>query len=181
MSQIKTDENCYDVILRLKPKLMAMLKRTCSPDYEDAWSEVVVDRAPRVFETFRPGVGERDGVPIDAYFMRTMWFYARKWAGKHYSSRRDVNLSQGLQGTGNQWLEDESFVIDDRARGLEAKRELEDMLSQLSDYDAWVIRKHSIEGYTFEELAAPMKLSRSAVCAHHKRAMDALRELALSE
>lgn len=175
-----TTEECaraaYEVIVRLQPKLMSMLRRTCSPDYEEAWSQVVVERAPRVYELY----DETTGVPIDAYFMRTMWFYARKWAGKTYRSDRPASIFNERVGEfGSKMWGDRDDVLEApvNAEADEAREQLESLMSCLSEYDRWIVQKHAIEGFTFEELSPRLKLSRSAICMRYN---DALTEMKIA-
>lgn len=157
----------YEVIVRLQPKLMTMLRRTCAPDHEEAWSQVVVERAPRVYETY----DESTGVPIDAYFMRTMWFYARKWAGKTYRADRPESIDEMFDDRAlAEKLEEPTNKAADAAR-----EQLDELMSCLSDYDKWIVRKHAIEGYTFEELTGSLKCSRSAICARYNAAMTTMK------
>lgn len=160
----------YEVIVRLQPKLMTMLRRTCSPDYEEAWSQVIVERAPRVYETY----DESTGVPIDAYFMRTMWFYARKWAGKHYSKSRPQSIDEMFDDRALA----EQLETAPRREATAAAAQLEELMAELNEYEAWIVRKHALEGYTFEELGPRLKLSRSSVCGRYNEALVKMKVVA---
>lgn len=164
----------YEVVVRLQPKLMSMLRRTCSPDYEEAWSQVVVERAPRVYELYDP----ETGVPIDAYFMRTMWFYARKWAGKNYRASRPASIFNERVGEcgGTMWHDNDAVLEAPSTRGAdEAREQLEGLMACLSEYDRWIVQKHALEGFTFEEMTKSLGMSRSAVCARYNGALTQMK------
>lgn len=163
-------EPAFAVVVRLEPRLRKMLRRVCyltagNTDLaQEAWSDVVLERCERVMETFNPDKGSS----LDGYFIRTMRLYATKWCRRQrrfITGRLPRGSSAGYESVGERM-------------NLDAKIEVESLLSQLSDYDQWLVRRHVLEGYTFKEMRIALGISKGAVRCHFNKAMRKLAEIA---
>lgn len=182
-------EKAWEVIVRCEDRLRRALRVACRSAchdarlgaslVDDAWTEVVLERARRVVELFDPGRGDvkRD---LDNYFVGTMKLYARKWA-----ARRMKFVSGRVPRAPGELIDSQTGKSDGEREwdATFARTDLNMMLSNLSDYDQWLIRSHELEGYTFAEMrdAYDHEISRGTVRNHFNVAMARLEEVADAE
>lgn len=150
-------ETPFEVALRLQDRLMAVLSMECGSRQlaEEAWSDVVLERIHRVCELYDESKGSLDG-----YVVMTMRLYARKWRRR---SLRFIGEKTRLARSSSP-LSTHHSTVD--------KTDLsEELLARLDVYDAWILRAHVLEGYTFKEIASVANLSKSMMRIHYERAL----------
>lgn len=162
----------FEMVSRLEPKLRSMLRRVCMRYFgndslvDDAFSEVVLERAIRVVELWR----EEQSKSIDGYFIRTMRRYAVKWA------KRQNRFITGRVPRGSIDAETAGAMGQQSYEPSQAAAEAETILSHLDEFDQWLIRNKDMEGYTFAEMADVMDICKSTVRKYYRSAMARLRE-----
>lgn len=161
-------ETAFEVAARLRPRLMRTLTRVCKSVAgdgelaEDAFSEVVLERAERVLELWDP-----EKSSLESYFIRTMSLYTRKWA-----ARRRKFIS-GRVPRGGAVVEKGRDTTQARERNLE----LSLVLDQLDPYDKWIIEQHALHEYTFKEIAETLNISKGAARCHYNQALQRAQDL----
>lgn len=165
----------FELAVKHQAKLMRVLKRVARSwggdtrdkaqvIAEELWGEVVLERGPRIIELWDPARTAN----VENYFVRSVRQYAEKRLRRRHN--RDPKQAPDFDRGSKASVE--------RA---EVKAEAELILSQLQEFDAWVLRAHLIMGYSYAEIAEALGKSKSFARVSVRRALRAARELAGSD
>lgn len=156
----------FELTVRLEKKLRRILHRVAKQwgadisIADDLWGEVVLDRGPRIIELWRPGATAN----IENYYLRSVRQYAEKRMQRR--ANRDPKQAPRYE-SGSQ----EPVEI------AEIRAEVELLLDQLHPFDAWVLKAHIIEGYSYAEIAEALDRSKSYARVAVRRALRRAREV----
>lgn len=165
----------FELAVRLQPKLMRALRRAArawggntkqkaQALADELWGEIVLERGPRIIELWDP----TRTANVESYFVRAVRQYAEKRLRRRHNRdpKQMPDFDRGSKAS---------------AEKSETKAEAELILSQLEEFDAWVLRAHIIMGYNYAEIAEALGKSKSYARVAVRRALRAARELAGSE
>lgn len=155
----------FELVVRVEGQLRVMLRSVVGKRFEDdAWTECVLERAPRVFELWDP----KRTPSVERYFVWAMRAYAGKWLARHLKfigqetrvPRSSADISE-IKST----------------RVVKPCADHHELLEGLSEYDAWLVRSHVVEGHTFEALAKAAGVSKRLIRLRYHAAIDRAREM----
>lgn len=161
----------YELAVKLQPKLMRVLRRVARAwggdtrakaqvIADDLWGEVVLERGPRIIELWDP----TRTANVENYFVRSCRQYGEKRLRRRHN-RDPKQMPPTDRGCSSP------------VEKAEVKAEVELLLSQLSEFHAWVLRAHLIMGYNYKEIADALGKSKSYARVAVRRALRAAREL----
>lgn len=160
----------YELAVKHQAKIMQVLRRVARAWGGDAtvadelWGDVVLERGPRIIELWDPA----RTADVEHYFVRSVRQYAEKRLRRR-SNRDPKQMPAGDRGS-----------RDSEAKS-EVNAEVQLLLSQLPEFDAWVLRAHLLMGYSYAEIAEALGRSKSYARVAVRRALRAARELAGSD
>lgn len=99
---------------------------------------------------------------------------------KAYDLLRKANHDQNLRNALSSFLYESHNVVEEYLFRKEYTQQVEDLLSQMPEQQRKVYRLAKIEGYSYEEIAQQVGISRHTVNTHIKRANVFLKQQILS-
>lgn len=151
-------EEAARLLEQYKPKFSKIVRQwTYSEvDFEDTYSEVVIWRLPRLIETWDPTKGD-----MMAYIFASISWYCAKRAKKIHNER-----------SRNEYL-----IIDEELSVKSHVAANFEILDELSEYDAYLLYHHYVEGFTFREIAEAIGCSVSVARTHTYKALETAKEI----
>lgn len=135
----------WEFVLRHEKALRSLCRRMCRQRHdlvEDLFSDCVVARAADIMKTYDPE--HESGASLKHHMFVNMRLYMWKWMnrmGRKYAERHNMNMG------------DDFDVGRSEQDQLELKDWVTTIVEQLSEYDAYVLSRHVVDGLTFKQIA----------------------------
>ena len=162
-------EACWKFLEKEDRRVRKMLRKACRGRYElceEMYCEVVLQYAPRLFETYDETKGE-----LIPYIINSLRWYCFKWMNKRAKSK-DV-FHEDVQDIDPP---EEPQVLD-----LDLKDEVESLLKGLSEYDRYLLVAYHCGGLTFAEIGEALGIGKATALRHYHAAMSRARLLAYED
>lgn len=140
-----------ELLIKYKPKFCKIVRKWChycQHEFDDMYGEVVTWQLPRYIHTYDMTKSDQD---IMTYIFNTIGWNCYKWL-----KRKKPKPSPEVPDVGTQ---QPSLV------------EAEMLLANLDPDDAWIIEQRVLYGYTFEELADALDITKAAARRQYNKAI----------
>ena len=167
----------WDLVLNQEARIMRVLRRKYGSQLaDDVWTNVILDKAERVTDTWRrnpidPKTGAIiKGRNIQNHFFYSMIWYAHVWVKRQERQRRceiQVGTDRCLIGcdTGDTSLIELQDLFDSMRKA-----------GHITEFDEWLVKHIALTGYTLVETSEVLGVPPQTVGRWYKSAIERVRD-----